>query len=105
MYAAIAETRAKPECEARLAHAAADHAEALRAQPGCRTAFVLRVPGARDFVSISVFESEAALERALEVTRPVIARHHLPELLEASPRFRSLEVIGDVPAADALPRD
>jgi quinol monooxygenase YgiN len=101
MFAAMAETRARAECEERLARAAEVHASALRAQPGCRAAFVLRDPSARDFVSISVFDSAGELERAIEATRPVIARHGLPELLEGVPRFRSFEVVGEFPGPSA----
>ncbi len=92
MFCGMATTQAKPGCEEELVAAARDHAEALRAQPGCRAAYVLRERGAPRVVSISVFESEEALQRAVEATRPVIAKHGIDRLWTEPSSFAFFDV-------------
>jgi heme-degrading monooxygenase HmoA len=75
-----------------LIRAAVDHAEALRQQPGCVATYVLRERGTASQVSLSFFESEEAFRRGAEATLPVIAKHHLDELLEGPPTFRFFDV-------------
>jgi len=92
MIAAMATTRAKAGAEEALVTAAQDHGRALRDQPGCHGTHVLLERTTRTVVSISIFEDDAALERALEATRPILARHGIEQLWESPPTFTRLEV-------------
>jgi hypothetical protein len=52
----------------------------------------LRERGTSDRVSLALFESEDAFNRAMEATSPVIAKHHLDRLRESS-TFRVFDVL------------
>ena len=88
----MAISRPKPGNLAAVLAAAEEHGAALRSQPGCVGAYVLSERGANSQVSISLFTSEEAFRKALDATRPVIAKHHLEELLEADSSFHTYEV-------------
>lgn len=75
-----------------LVAAASDHAEALRRQPGCLAAYVLTERGGSSQISLSIFESEESLSRAMEATRSVIVAHDIPRLVHGTPVFRMLDV-------------
>jgi heme-degrading monooxygenase HmoA len=90
----MATSRPKPGREEALAAAALDHARALREQPGCVAAYVLRERGAGTQLSVSIFESEEAFERGMAATRPVIERHRLDTLREGPSEFRLFDVRG-----------
>lgn len=92
MICAMATTKVKPGAEEALVAAAQDHATALRAQPGCRGTYVLLERGTRVQVSISLFDDAPSLQRALDATRPVIARHRIDQLWESPPSFAVLDV-------------
>jgi heme-degrading monooxygenase HmoA len=92
MYLGMALSTAKHGKKEALVAAAKDHAQALRAQPGCLATYVLDERGTMGQVSISIFESEEAFRSAAEATRPVIGRHRLETLLEAPPEFRVFDV-------------
>lgn len=91
-FGGIAMNVAKDGQMERLVAAAREHAEALRAQPGCVGAWVLVERGTSGQVSLSLFESEGAFGRALEATRPVIAKHHIEALVEGEGEFRLFDV-------------
>lgn len=92
MICAMATTTARAGRLPALVRAALDHAVALRQQPGCVAAYVLTERGTSVQVSVSLFETEEALERALEATRPVIARHALEQLREGPSAFTVFDV-------------
>ncbi len=92
MICGMATSRAKPGKEEALVAAAQDHARALREQPGCVATYVLLERGSSTQVSISIFESEATFTRAVDVTRPVIAKHDLGSLVETPPTFGVFDV-------------
>lgn len=92
MFCGMASNTARPGEEERLVLAAQEHAVALRAQPGCVGAYVLTEKEGRAQLSISIFESEDAFNRALEATRPIIAKHHLERILEGPSSFRLFDV-------------
>ncbi len=75
-----------------LARAAQEHAEALRRQPGCVAAFVLKERGTDAQISLAIFETEETFERGMNATHPVIAKHHLEELREGPSSFRVFDV-------------
>ncbi|HXW67361.1 MAG TPA: antibiotic biosynthesis monooxygenase [Thermoplasmata archaeon] len=95
MFCAMAFGAAKPGQSEALVAAALDHAAALRRQPGCVAAYVLEERGTGTQVSVSIFQSEADLARALEATRPVIAKHRLDELTTGPHSFRLFDVRGN----------
>lgn len=78
--------------ERALAHAASDHARALREQPGCLAAYVMHERGSNRQIALSVFDSQAAFHRAMEATAPVIAGHHLEQLRHGASEFRVFDV-------------
>lgn len=90
---AMATSTAKEGKAEALVEAARHHAKALEQQPGCRGTFVLLEKGSNVQVSISVFETEADLEHALEATRAVISGHHIEEFLEGPSRFQLFDVL------------
>jgi heme-degrading monooxygenase HmoA len=92
MLCAMATTKARPGDEEALVTAANDHARALREQPGCQATYVLLERGSSTQVSISVFDSDASFQRALEATRPVIAKHHIERFAETPPVFQVFDV-------------
>jgi heme-degrading monooxygenase HmoA len=92
MLLAMAFQTARPGRSEALLAAALEHAAALRQQPGCVATYVLSERGSRRQVSISVFETEAALEAGLTATRPVIVRHDLGTMVEGSSEFRLFDV-------------
>ncbi len=92
MFCGMATTPVKPGREEDLIAAARDHAEALRAQPGCLATYVLLERGAARQVSISVFESEEAFQRAVEATRPVIAKHRIDQMWASPSSFAFFDV-------------
>ncbi len=94
MFAAMAVCRAKPETIDDLFRAAQEHGDALRRQPGCVAVYVLREVGAPDQLSLSIFESKEALDRAVAATTAVITKHHLERLVERPPEFHQYEVTG-----------
>jgi heme-degrading monooxygenase HmoA len=75
-----------------LTSAALEHAGALRLQPGCVGAWVMWERGGTAQLSLSIFDTDDTFNRALEVTRPVIAKHRLGELVEGEPTFRVFDV-------------
>ena len=89
---AMATSQAKPDGMEALVEAALDHAKALQRQPGCQGTYVLRDPASNTQVSVSIFEDEGALKRALQATRPVIAKHDIERLVESPPRFQVFDV-------------
>lgn len=92
MFCGMASSRARPGKETALLAAAQEHAEALRHQPGCVGAYVLRERGTAAQLSLSIFETEDAFERGMEATMPVIARHPLDELRDGPSTFRLFDV-------------
>jgi len=92
MFCGVATSTAKTGKMDQLIAAASEHAEALRREPGCVAAYVLREREGSGQLSMSIFESEEAFARAVNATRPVIARHHLEELVERPPEFHFFEV-------------
>lgn len=92
MICAMATSTVRPGQLEPLVAAALDHAAALRQQPGCVAAYVLAERGGTGQVSLSIFQSEEALERALAATRPVIAKHHIDQFVEGPPSFRFFDV-------------
>ena len=82
MFGAMALSTAKEGSEHKLAQAAREHAEALRQQPGCVGAWVLRERSSRAQVALSIFDSEASFQRATAATMPVIAAHQPEKLVE-----------------------
>lgn len=92
MFGAMASGTARKGSEMSLARAALEHAEALRRQPGCVGAWVLRERNSRAQVSLSIFVSEGAFQQAAEATRPVIASHHPERLVEEEFSFRVFDV-------------
>jgi heme-degrading monooxygenase HmoA len=94
MFCGMAMSTVKPGQMDALVAAALDHANALESQPGCLGTYVLSERGGSTQVSISIFESEESFERAAQATLPVIAAHHLENLVEGSPSFRYFDVRG-----------
>jgi len=92
MFCAMAFSTVKSGQMEPLVTAALEHAAALRQQPGYVASYVLSERGGSGQVSISIFESEEALEHAVAATLPVIARHHIERFLEGPPAFRRFEV-------------
>jgi heme-degrading monooxygenase HmoA len=92
MICAMASSTARPGMESALVEAAQAHAKALEQQPGCHGTHVLIEPSTRGQVSISFFDTQAALQQALHATRGVFERHPLAELVEGEPTFRVFEV-------------
>ena len=92
MFAGMALSMAKEGSEEALAQAALDHARALRQQPGCVGAWVLRERTTRGQVALSIFESENTFSEAAKVTSPVIAKHHPELLVEGAFTFRVFDV-------------
>lgn len=92
MICGMALSTAKAGKAEELVAAALEHANALRQQPGCVGAYVLSERGTAGQVSVSLFENEESFLRAVEATRPVIARHHLERLVEGAPVFRVFDV-------------
>lgn len=92
MFGGMALSTAKEGREAALAQAALEHAEALRRQPGCVGAWVLRERATRAQVSLSIFATEEAFHEAARATRSVIAGHHTERLVEGGFSFRVFDV-------------
>jgi heme-degrading monooxygenase HmoA len=92
MFCAMAFNTAREGREEDLTLAALDHARALRRQPGCVAAYVLRERDSKAQVSISIFETEEAFRRGADATRPVIAKHHIDRWLESPSVFRVFDV-------------
>ena len=102
MFCGIASNTPKPGKMGELLVAARDHAAALQRQPGCVAAYVLEERNQQRQVSISVFETEAAFERALAATRGILAKHHLDEFMEPSSDFRTFDVRSEWRARDPV---
>ncbi len=83
---------AKEGNEEALAQAALEHAEALRRQPGCVGAWVLRERATRAQVSLSIFVTEEAFNAATKATVSVIAGHHPERLVEGAFSFRLFDI-------------
>jgi heme-degrading monooxygenase HmoA len=92
MFCGMAMSTPKRGKEEALAAAACDHAQALRTQPGCLAAYVLKERGSELQVALSVFESEESFNRGMEATALVIARHHLEELRDGPSAFRVFDI-------------
>ena len=92
MFGAMALSTAKEGNEEALARAALEHAQALRRQPGCVGAWVLRERATRAQVSLSIFATEEAFNSATLATRPVIAEHHPERLVDGAFSFRVFDV-------------
>ncbi len=92
MFGGMALSTAKEGSEEALAQAALDHARALRRQPGCVGAWVLRERATRAQVSLSLFASEEAFYEAAKATRTVIAEHHPERMVEGTFSFRVFDV-------------
>ncbi len=92
MFGGMALSTAKRGSEEALAEAALDHARALRNQPGCVGAWVLRERNTRAQVSMSIFDSEEAFNHATEATSSVISSHHPEKLIEGAFSFRLFDV-------------
>lgn len=92
MFCGMASSRPKPGKIEQLVAAALDHASALRGQPGCVGAYVLVEQQGRTQLSLSIFETEEAFQKAVAATRTVIARHHLEQLLDGPSEFRFFDV-------------
>ena len=92
MFGGMALSTAKEGSEEALAQAALEHAQALRRQPGCVGAWVLRERATRAQVSLSIFATEEAFNEAAEATRSVIAGHHPERLVEGAFSFRVFDV-------------
>ena len=88
MFCGMATSKPKRDREAALTEAALEHAEALRKQPGCLVAYVMTERGTGMRTLLSVFDSEESFDRAMEVTMPVITKHHLERLREGASIFR-----------------
>jgi len=92
MICGMATVTVKRGKEAAVVTAALEHAAALRTQPGCRATYVLLQRDAPVEVSISIFDDQESFDRAVDATRPVIARHHLEQLWERPPSFATFDV-------------
>ena len=92
MFGGMAWSTARKGSEEALAQAALEHALALRRQPGCIGAWVLRERNTRAQVALSIFASEDAFNQATAATRSVIAAHHPERLVEGAFIFRLFDV-------------
>jgi heme-degrading monooxygenase HmoA len=92
MFCGMASSTPRKGKEGALLAAAQEHASALLQKPGCIAAYVLRERGTGAQVSLSVFKSEDAFNRAMDATMPVIAKHHLEQLRDGPSTFRIFEV-------------
>ena len=92
MFCGMATGAARKGKEEALARAALEHAGALRRQPGCVGAYVLKERGTGTQVSLAIFETEESFEKGMTATMPVIERHHLEELREGPSSFRVFDV-------------
>jgi heme-degrading monooxygenase HmoA len=92
MFCGMATGVARTGKEEALARAALEHAEALRQQPGCVGAYVLRERGTGAQISLAIFNSEEAFEQGMQTTMPIIAKHHLEDLRDGLSTFRVFDV-------------
>lgn len=92
MFGGMATGTARKGSEEALAQAALEHAKALRQQPGCVGAWVLRERNTRTQVSLSIFTSEDAFNHGTEATKAVIAGRHPERLVEGAFSFRLFDV-------------
>jgi heme-degrading monooxygenase HmoA len=92
MFCGMAMSTPRHGKEEALAAAAAEHAEALRRQPGCVSAYVMKERGSGMQISLSIFDSEESFNQAMEATVAIIARHHLENLRDGPSAFRVFEV-------------
>jgi len=71
-----------------------DHADALKGQPGYLASHVLVERGGSASVSLAIFDSAEAVDRASAASLAAIAGPHIERFIGGAPAFKFLEVGG-----------